>query len=186
MAVNIIHPTQDAFSYTGHINPALIDGTLRLNSKYAWLNCPVVAVRTAHLLEMGQPAILSIWLQNIPRFYNMVSIDYPLYANLHDLQRMCIRFEGKKDELEFCLREIGPHSHAIIFAVCHNKIGGHCWNYVNNNGLFITLDNYSKSKHQLGIQNPDKFWLKYKPQFHALIFGKLTPSLMDVYPVVSS
>jgi hypothetical protein len=187
MAAGVIVPTPGAFSRTGDLDPALIEGTIKLNPKYAWLNRPIVAVRTAHILEMGQQAVLSLRLQNIPRIVDMIKIDQPLYANLHDRQRMCIQCDGKRDELEFCLREIGPNSHAIVFGHCRNNIDGHCWNYVYDHSAFITLDNYSDKKHRLGIEDSDRFWSKYKPSVTALIFGRMEPTLLDgPYTVVSS
>lgn len=172
-------PTKTRFSLIGRIDPQTL--AKKMNPFHALFNCPVVAVKTAALLENGvlpSNKELGLFLPNRPR---------PMY--LTDVLKTWPQFFGKgnrgyfvmegfnRKSLETVMTELGKGTHAMVGG--STKRMGHVWNYVLDGNELRIIDRYSKRHHRLG-ENPDAYFSHYNETLsEAVVFYEKTAKNVD-------
>lgn len=168
-----------SFSLTGGLDPRVYEITQKMNSEFALYNCPLIAYKTACLLEKGVVPKMGLLFPNMPRPMPLEKMikEWPELFTGQDPQRSYIFLEGyPKDTLEFKMLNFGKGTHAIVGGFYKSKgveffVSGHCWNYVfSKEGKFIILDSYSSSYYQKGLEKPTEYFDEYQSSLDAIVF----------------
>jgi hypothetical protein len=168
-----------SFAEQGYLDDRIYASAQKMNSEFAFFNCPLVAYKTAYLLEKGIVPKMDILFSNLPRpmsLAKMVRAWSALFAGLGPHRNYVLLQGYSKETLEFKMLNYGKGTHAIVGGVYKASVNmglvsGHCWNYVfSKEGKFIILDSYSSSYYKLGLEKPVQYFDEYQNSFDAIVF----------------
>jgi hypothetical protein len=147
----------------------VLEWSRRANPFYAFLNCQRTSIATARKLEIGATDSVSI----IPLICHSDAYFSYLNMTLKPDRDYALVYWDRKN-IEGLMRTLGKGTHAIIGAFNPHYLG-HLFNYVyheNRDGSFqfTIVDSYGGSFRRLAQEDPDKFFARYRPQMHAMIF----------------
>jgi hypothetical protein len=160
---------EPCFSETGRLSLDVLEWSRRANPLYAFLNCQRTSIATARKLEIGATDTVSI----IPLIYHGDAYFSCLNMTLRPDRDYALVYTDRKN-IEGIMRTLGKGTHAIIGGF-NPRIFGHLFNYVYHQPeagsfQFTIVDSYGGSYRKLALEDPDKFFARYRPQMHAMIF----------------
>jgi hypothetical protein len=159
----------EPFSTTGKLSWYVLEWSKRANPRYALLNCQNTSIATARMLEILATETASV----IPLIFH--SNDYFSYLNMTLRPgRAYAIVDWDREHIEEIMRILGEGTHAIIGGYNPHFLG-HLFNYVyhkteEGSFQFTIVDSYGGSYRTLALENPDKFFARYRPILTAMLF----------------